>query len=334
MKALRESSLEVFGDSRIVETLDKEWRFFADANNNGGSCFLPEYESTARGWLVLDADRWWQEQGFNGYYGSAWYRKWFMPPTVADGRRLLLAFGAVDGDSVVYLNGKKIGEHILGENGLGWDMPFNFDITSLMLQGKSNLIAVKCTDTVGMSGMFKGVKIIESDGAIVAESIASNMLVNGSFEDVDGKSIPKGWLLYYPGSLAIDDSVKYTGAKSARISASKVDSGKAPCFRQEFPCVPGEKYTVSAYIRTENCLNSAPFLRVAYKSADGKWLSAPNFAGLPTGTSDWKRYRATVTVPNGAATLLVYLFGDYLAAKDATDAAGTVWFDDVQLEKK
>ena len=59
-----------------------------------------------------------------------WYRRTFMAPKVEPGHRLLLHFGAVDWHAIVWVNGKKQGEHKGGYD------PFTFDITDA-LQGKS-----------------------------------------------------------------------------------------------------------------------------------------------------------------------------------------------------
>lgn len=52
-----------------------------------------------------------------------WYRRTFAMPQLASGERLLLNFGAVDWEAVVFVNGQRIGEHRGGYD------PFTFDIT-------------------------------------------------------------------------------------------------------------------------------------------------------------------------------------------------------------
>ncbi|MEI6420930.1 MAG: DUF4838 domain-containing protein, partial [Lentisphaerota bacterium] len=153
-----------FVDAKIAQNHDKYWRFQTDAKDEGLAVnwMSPEVDTAA--WPLLDADRWWQEQGYPKYYGVAWYRRQFESPMVGNSRRVILYFGAVDGDATVFVNGKKVGEHLLPENGDGWDKPFFFDITDLLQTGKPNLIAVRVKDTVGMSGIFKGVKLLDAAG--------------------------------------------------------------------------------------------------------------------------------------------------------------------------
>jgi hypothetical protein len=58
-----------------------------------------------------------------------WYRRTFTAPALPSGHRLLLNFGAVDWEAVVYVNGKSAGEHRGGYD------PFTFDITDLLRPG-------------------------------------------------------------------------------------------------------------------------------------------------------------------------------------------------------
>jgi hypothetical protein len=162
-----------YENPKIIQNLNKDWRFLTDPKEEGLTKEWMRPEFNMEQWGSIDADRWWQEQGFRDFKGVAWYRKQFQPPVVASGKSINLYFGAVDGNAAVFLNGKKVGEHVLPENGDGWDKPFSFDITNALEQGKPNLIAVRVKDTVGMSGIFKGVQIIES--AIPAEIVSEEI---------------------------------------------------------------------------------------------------------------------------------------------------------------
>jgi len=68
---------------------------------------------------------------------AAWMRKTFTVPKKWDGKRFVLHFGAVAGDMVVYVDGKKAGE--------GFDIFFaqEFDVTDLVSAGGENQILVK-----------------------------------------------------------------------------------------------------------------------------------------------------------------------------------------------
>lgn len=328
--------LDEEGVSRVVVNLDKEWLFTTGDNADYSS---PDFESKTADWKVIDADRWWQQQGFSGYNGTGWYRKWFVSPATAADKQIVFLIGAVDGDAYVYLNGQKIGEHILAANGDGWNRSFQFDITKLVKAGEKNLIAVKCVDPAGMSGMFKGVKILETDMAADIPPQGPNMLTNASFEDIDGSKRPKNWIPYFgkggSASLTTDTEVKHSGTRSMRINPVQQDVSSAPCFRQEFPCAPGEKYIISAYIKTQDVNNSKRIMCITYADKNGKQIGSVPFIGLPKGTADWKLCKATVTVPPNAVLMKPHFFGDHLQRSDDTvKISGIVWIDDVILVKK
>ncbi|MDR1682850.1 MAG: beta galactosidase jelly roll domain-containing protein, partial [Candidatus Symbiothrix sp.] len=66
------------------------------------------------------------------YEGTIWFKREFLyEPT---DKTVYLYFGAINYDSKIYLNGKKVGEHEGGYT------PFNFDVTALLQKGKNKLI--------------------------------------------------------------------------------------------------------------------------------------------------------------------------------------------------
>lgn len=159
----QEILLTTFRDPKVVQTHDKKWRFQTDPKDEGLAAGWMKPELDAASWSLLDVDQWWQVQGYPTYHGVAWYRRQFQPPGHEGSQRIVLYFGAVDGDSTVFVNGRKVGEHILSSDGVGWDKPFYFDITDYLENGKPNLMAVRVHKGVAMSGIFKGVKILNAD---------------------------------------------------------------------------------------------------------------------------------------------------------------------------
>jgi beta-glucuronidase len=80
-----------------------------------------------------------QEEKLSLYEGTVWYRKLFMASPKA-GKRYILYFAAVNYESHVYLNGKKLGMH------KGGFTPFQFEVTSLLKSGE-NTVVVKVDNT-------------------------------------------------------------------------------------------------------------------------------------------------------------------------------------------
>jgi len=95
---------------------------------------LKEYDFDTSPVMAIPCD--WNTQNDNLflYEGTIWFRQKFNY-TPRDGREFLY-FGAANYDTKVYLNGKKIGEHIGGYT------PFNWDVTDKLIAGE-NFVIVK-----------------------------------------------------------------------------------------------------------------------------------------------------------------------------------------------
>lgn len=68
-----------------------------------------------------------------------WYRRSFQVPEEMKGRRILIRFGAVDHEAVVYVNGHAIGSH------RGGYTPFALDATDFLIDGENDL-CIRVTD--------------------------------------------------------------------------------------------------------------------------------------------------------------------------------------------
>ena len=62
-----------------------------------------------------------------------WYRRSFTVPAEMQGRRILLQFGAVDFEAMIYVNGQAVGGH------KGGYTPFALDITPFLMDGENDL---------------------------------------------------------------------------------------------------------------------------------------------------------------------------------------------------
>ena len=93
-----------------------------------------------------------------------WYHRSLAAPDLAGGKRLLLHFGAVDHDAVVWVNGKEIGTHQGGYDA------FSFDITDALRPGAANDLTVAVLDATGANGEPHGkqtVNAIQHPGGIM-----------------------------------------------------------------------------------------------------------------------------------------------------------------------
>lgn len=89
--------------------------------------------------------------------GYLWYFRSVELPKLPEGRRLLLHFGAVDERCIVWWNGKLLGSH---RNGY---LPFSFDVTDLVREGK-NTIWVRVQDDTDAGGACCGKQTLSPKG--------------------------------------------------------------------------------------------------------------------------------------------------------------------------
>ena len=75
---------------------------------------------------------------------ALWYSREFRVPRQWKGRRVMLNFGAVDWKTEVYVDGQLAGEHVGGYD------PFSFDITDLLVKGKTHNLTVKVYDQTNL----------------------------------------------------------------------------------------------------------------------------------------------------------------------------------------
>lgn len=132
--------------------LNGYWNYFADPLETGyydyrrrptpTGFFKDEKVNNVTSWKEYDFDTSpvmgipndWNTQDRELFYyeGTLWFRRKF-DYKPAD-RLAYLYFGAVNYDTKVYLNGKKVGEHTGGYT------PFNFDVTKYLVAGENNLV--------------------------------------------------------------------------------------------------------------------------------------------------------------------------------------------------
>ncbi len=86
-----------------------------------------------------------------------WYHRTFRAKRSADDR-LLLHFGAVDWDAVVYVNGHRVGEHRGGYD------PFTFDITDALSSGPVQSLVVSVWDPTDQGQQPRGKQVLHPHG--------------------------------------------------------------------------------------------------------------------------------------------------------------------------
>lgn len=99
------------GQSRNTTDLDKNWKFIIDSArtglNKGWNKFLPE--NSVR---VSIPHTWNVTPNLEDYSGLAWYQKDITIPSEWRNKNIRIRFGAVYHDAIIYINGKKITQHL------------------------------------------------------------------------------------------------------------------------------------------------------------------------------------------------------------------------------
>ncbi|MFH1615227.1 MAG: sugar-binding domain-containing protein [Planctomycetota bacterium] len=144
---------------KLIADLPKQgWKFKEDPNQVGLEQKWYALELDDSKWGDIEIGDWWEAFDYL-YTGYAWYRKnWTVPAEAIGNPKLLLAFGAVDEDCWIYIDGKFVDSFTHG--GSGWNTPFEIDVTNHITPGKTHLIAVRVVDTAGPGGIWKSVKLI------------------------------------------------------------------------------------------------------------------------------------------------------------------------------
>lgn len=89
---------------------------------------------------------------------ALWYSREFVIPRSWKDRRIMLNFGAVDWYAQVYVDGKFAGEH------KGGYVPFSFDITELLDNGRKHSLKLKVMDATDKSWQPRGKQILKPYG--------------------------------------------------------------------------------------------------------------------------------------------------------------------------
>ena len=127
-------------------------------------------------WNAIDG------QDGGGYYrGVGWYRRHYVLPTDALGKRVYLQFDGANTVSDIFVNGTSIGQH------RGGFARFRFDVTTAMTPGSDNVIAVKVdnssvpdvpplsADFTFCGGLYRDVHLLITDNVhIDVEDFASS----------------------------------------------------------------------------------------------------------------------------------------------------------------
>ena len=138
-----------------------------------------------------------------------WYRRTFRAPALARGSRLLLHFGAVDWETQVMVNGRRVGTHTGGYD------PFSFDITEFLKPSGDQVLVVGVTDPTDRGTQPRGKQVLEPKSIWYTA-------VTGIWQTVWIEPVPAA---YISGLELVPDAA--TGTVSVRVVPSTAGAGVA-----------------------------------------------------------------------------------------------------------
>ncbi len=137
---------------RKVLDLNGSWKF-SIGDEDGWE--LPEFNDDNWEWINVPSA--WENEGFHGYDGYAWYRTNFKKPTTKNGQNLYLKLGNIDDVDEVFVNGKLIGRS--GNFPPNFSTAYNsnrlYNVPTRYLK-EYNTIAVRVYDDTREGGIVSG----------------------------------------------------------------------------------------------------------------------------------------------------------------------------------
>lgn len=126
------------------------------------------------GWSMIEVPAYWEDEGYPGYDGFAWYRRRFTAPREWEQKALFIELGRIDDADRVYVNGKPVGGRgtFPPEYKSAYNEYRRYPIApSLLVFGGENTIAVRVYDAqLGGGIVGKEVRIVEDASALVPDA--------------------------------------------------------------------------------------------------------------------------------------------------------------------
>lgn len=142
------------GSEWKVLSLKGKWKFSIGDDKKWAR---PDFND--RDWEEIYAPSPWEEQGFYGYDGYAWYRKHFYCPASVKGKLLTLNIGRIDDVDEVYINGRLMGQtgSFPPDYATAYDAERKYTVPeSLLKMNADNVISIRVYDAELGGGIMSG----------------------------------------------------------------------------------------------------------------------------------------------------------------------------------
>lgn len=212
--------------NRVNIDFNDGWKYYkGDASGAQGTSFGDgSWESV----VLPHSTKFITPDDFTYYNGISWYRKRFQIDNSFNGKKIYLQFGAAMQSATVYVNGTQVG----GQQAGGY-MEFTRDITSAVVVGGENVVAVKINSATNpdwapgqgvdfqyYGGLYREVLLYATDKLHVTDAVFANKVASG------------GIYITYPSITTASATINIkthvinenTGAKTGTVLSEIVDA--------------------------------------------------------------------------------------------------------------
>lgn len=142
--------------------LSKNWRFSADESDIGKSQKWYSLNLDDSNWVLLDAGKRWEDQGFPHLDSFGWYRKTVEIPASWKGKDIWLKIEGVNDAYELFINGES--SSFFGEANISVaSRPTFTELSDQLKCGTSNLIAIRVHDWGNSGGLWRLPVILTTD---------------------------------------------------------------------------------------------------------------------------------------------------------------------------
>lgn len=140
--------------SQRVLKLSGNWRFSIGDDPEWSD---PDFNDNK--WNRVRAPNEWEDEGYEGYNGYAWYRTTFKFPTNRTAQNMSIALGKIDDADEIFVNGVRVGQtgQFPPDYVSAWNESRVYVIPNGVLKpGERNVVAVRVYDGGGVGGIVTG----------------------------------------------------------------------------------------------------------------------------------------------------------------------------------
>lgn len=151
-----------------------------------------------------------------GFHNVVWYKRRLRISADGPTRRVLLHFGAVDYEAVLWVNGRRMGEH------RGGNTPFTFDITDAIREDEENILALRVRDDAFDLELPRGKQYWKAESSGIFYTGTTGIWQTVWLEKVDENRLEKIWVTPDVDRKCFSIRLEFAGGgeKQARVRLS------------------------------------------------------------------------------------------------------------------